>query len=73
MEREYRKDVDNIVNDLPHENMFEICLKNIIIPLPQDYFAEADSKKHRYASAKALELADTEANFERCSIVKYKR
>ena len=71
MEREYRKDVDNIVNDLPHENMFEICLKNII-PLPQHYFAEADSKKHRYASAKALALADAEANFKRCSIVKYK-
>ena len=44
VEREYRKDVDNIVNDLPRENMFEICLKNII-PLPQHYFAEADSKK----------------------------
>ena len=62
--------MDNIVNYLPHENKFEIYLKNIIIiiQLPRHFFfAEADTKKHRYAMPrqKPQHLPTAEANFER--------
>ena len=52
--------MDNKVNDLAHENKFKVCLKNIIIIIqrPRHFFAEAGTKKRRYASAKASAFAD---------------
>ena len=32
------------------------------------FFAEADTKKRRYASAKASDLPTAEVNFERCDV-----
>ena len=38
-EKRTQKYVDNTVNDLHHENKFEICVKNIIIiQLPRHFF-----------------------------------
>ena len=57
--------MDNTVNDPCQEIKFEICVKNItiiIIQLPQHFFAEADTKKHRYA----LAFANCRGNFEHC-------
>ena len=59
-EKRTQKYVDNTVNGLRHEIKFEIRVKNmiIIIQLPRHFFAEADTKKRRYASAKASAFAD---------------
>ena len=65
-EKRTQKYVDNKVSDLCHEIKFEIWVKNIIniiIQLPQHFFAEADTEKHRYASAKALAYADCRGKF----------
>ena len=66
--------MDNKVNGLCHEIKFEICVKNIIIiiifiiitiHLPQHFFfAKADTKKHRYASAKASAFPDCQGEFQ---------
>ena len=59
--------MDNIVNDLRHENKFEICLKtsSSSFNCHSFFFSEADSKKHSFSSAKGSTLADYrgEANF----------
>ena len=64
-EKRTQKYVDNTVNGLRHEIKFEIRVKNmiIIIQLPRHFFAEADTKKRRYASAKASAFADCRGEF----------
>ena len=48
-----KRDVDTKVSDLCYAVKFENHVKN-----KNNFFAEADTKKHRYASAKASAFAD---------------
>ena len=65
-EKRIHKYVDNTVNDLHHEIKFQICVKNIIIIItqfPQHFFAETDTKKCKYAYAKASAFANYQDKF----------
>ena len=53
-----KRDVDTKVSDLCYAVKFENHVKN-----KNNFFAEADTKKHRYASAKASAFADCRGEF----------
>ena len=58
--------MDNIVNDLPHKNKFEICLKNIIIiQLRRHFFLQRQILKNiDISQQKPRHLPTAEANFK---------
>ena len=61
--------MDNIVNDLPHENKFEIYLKNIIIiiQLPRHFFLPRQILKNvDIPWQKPWHLPTVEANSKCC-------